>query len=300
MKVITPVQVDSSNLISTSVTEIQPAWSNATTYSDGQIVSYLDFGIYESLQDSNLNNPPDSSPLYWLRLGPTNKLAMFDNQVSTASTATTSLTFTVKTGFFDSIALLNLTGVSVTVIVRDTLGGNIVYEVTQSLQGDDVYDWYQYFFFPVDTQRTQAIFQGIPSLYGDSHTTITLTGAPAATVGLGSFIFGSSTKLGNTEYNVNSGIIDFSVKNTDEFGETTFVKRAFSKRMNAKVYLANTDLNRVQRVLYNLRATPALWIGSDDPLFEEPLIVYGFYREFSTDIAYPSHSYCNLEIEGLI
>ena len=45
-----------------------------------------------------------------------------------------------------------------------------------------------------------------------------------------------------------------------------------------------------------LRATPVLWIGSES---FESLTVYGFYKEFSIDIAYPTVSYCSLTIEGL-
>ena len=45
-----------------------------------------------------------------------------------------------------------------------------------------------------------------------------------------------------------------------------------------------------------LRATPVLWIGSES---FESLTVYGFYKEFSIDLAYPTVSYCSLTIEGL-
>jgi len=62
--------------------------------------------------------------------------------------------------------------------------------------------------------------------------------------------------------------------------------------------LPNTKLNKVQRVLADLRATPCAWIGTDVAGYE-PLTLYGFYRDFSIDVAYPTTSYCSLEIEGL-
>ena len=52
----------------------------------------------------------------------------------------------------------------------------------------------------------------------------------------------------------------------------------------------------VEAVVAALRATPVLWIGSES---FESLTVYGFYKEFSIDIAYPTVSYCSLTIEGL-
>jgi len=42
-----------------------------------------------------------------------------------------------------------------------------------------------------------------------------------------------------------------------------------------------------------------VWIGADDDRFS-PLTMLGFYRDFNIDIAYPEHSLCRLEIEGLI
>ena len=53
------------------------------------------------------------------------------------------------------------------------------------------------------------------------------------------------------------------------------------------------------RVLAEVRATPCAWLGVDVAGFD-PLTVYGFYKDFSIDIAYFYTSRCNLEIEGLI
>jgi hypothetical protein len=39
-----------------------------------------------------------------------------------------------------------------------------------------------------------------------------------------------------------------------------------------------------------------LWIGTEE---YESTIVYGFYKNFDILIAYPEHSECSLEIEGL-
>ena len=56
------------------------------------------------------------------------------------------------------------------------------------------------------------------------------------------------------------------------------------------------QIDYISRTLAQLRATPVLWIGSEG---FESLSVYGFYKEFSIDLAYPTVSYCSLTIEGL-
>jgi hypothetical protein len=95
------------------------------------------------------------------------------------------------------------------------------------------------------------------------------------------------------------GIIDYSRKDTDpETGVTTFTRRAFSKRMSGQFLLNNGQLNAVQRILAEIRAVPSVFIGSEAADYS-PLIVYGFYRDFSIDIAYPTKSFCRIEVEGL-
>jgi hypothetical protein len=293
--------ITGSGLVYTNLTESNPEWSSATTYALGAKVVYGVYGTYQSLQSGNLNHtPPITSPFtdaYWVRTGPTNKMAMFDDQISSVSSGTTDIIFAVVASAIDSVALLNITASKTNIAVTDKDSKALVYHNSQQLSGGESLDWYSYFFYDSDTQKTSSIYLDIPTA---SNSLITIKVSGTGTVSVGSYINGQIKYLGDTQYGVSAGIIDYSRKDTDEFGNTTFTKRNFSKRMNASVSLTNSNLNRVQRILYGLRATPVLWIASTDAQFEEPLIVYGFYRDFSTEISYPTHSICNLQVEGLI
>lgn len=289
--------VTGSGLIYSTVTDPNALWSSTTSYTQGQKVRYNEH-IYESLAAStNLNKQPDISPTWWLDLGSDNIHAALDTQISTVSSATTEMTFVVKPGVIDSVALINMNATIAEIAVVDPTEG-LVYNSTAGLSGATVYDWYQYFFYDPLLKRTQAIFYSIAP-YVDALVTIRLRGSVGDTVSLAQAIFGSLQTIGTTQYGANVGIIDYSTKETDIYGTTTFVERAYSKRLNASVFVNNTDLNRVQNFLYSIRAKPSVWIASDDPTYEEALIVYGFYRDFSTEIAYPTTSLCGLEIEGL-
>jgi len=68
--------------------------------------------------------------------------------------------------------------------------------------------------------------------------------------------------------------------------------------MSGQFLLNNGQLNAVQRILAEIRAVPSVFIGSEATDYS-PLIVYGFYRDFSIDIAYPTKSFCRIEVEGL-
>lgn len=298
MKTIRPITFQESQLISTTAVNAEADWSSATTYSLGQIVSYSG-KRWESLQNTNLNKTPTTSPTWWLDLGADNKHAMFDNVVATATTATTELTVVIAPGVvFDSIALINIDCAVVSVSITDGDGGPVVYESTIGLSSATISDWYGYFFYDPLLKRTQAIFNNIPP-YANARVTITLTNSIGEPVSISTLLYGSMFNIGITEYGANAGIVDYSVKETDEFGNTTFVRRAFSKRLNAQVIVNNSQLNRVQSLLYSLRATPAVWIASDNPTFEEALIVYGWYREFTTEISYPTFSLLSIELESL-
>jgi hypothetical protein len=294
MKVIKPTAFTETMLVSSNAVESSPNYSAGTTYAKDSIVN-SGTHLYQSLVNNNLGNTPSTSPLYWLDIGPNNIHAMFDNQISTATISATPLNVVFKPGIFNSLALIGLSGNQVAVTVRDGTGGPIIYSATFALDGTVISDWYQYFFEPF-VQKSEVVMTDIPP-FSNSEVTISLTGGSTVQIGLCSF--GTFYFLGDAEYGANVGITDYSRKDTDDFGVTTFVQRAYSKRMSARLMLDTAQINRIQRILADIRATPSLWIGADGDDYL-PTLMYGYYRDFSIDIAYQNKSFCSLEIEGLI
>jgi hypothetical protein len=295
MKVIKPTTISPSSIVSTSVAETEDSWLTGTNYQTGDLVYDGYAGIYQALEN-NVDAQPSLSPTQWQYIRPSNRWAMFDQEISTVTSSPTEIDVTFATGNMQGIALLNVSAVSVTVTVTAGLNGEVIYTSTQNLVGV-VYDWYQYFFFDPDTVKNSAIFVDLPPNYTNTYTRIVITGI---NIRVGAVVAGRVVTIGASEQGFTSGITDYSVKQTDEFGQTTFIRRNFSKRMSGRVLVGNGDLNRVQRVLYDLRAVPAVWFASENPNLEEALVVFGYYKDFSTDISYPNYSYCSLDIEGLI
>lgn len=296
MKVIAPTTFSAAtHLVSSTAVEAYAAYNAATTYAKDARVDYGTH-IYQSLVNSNTGNTPDTSPTFWVLVGPDNTHAMFDDQISTATTSTSPLTVVLDTGLANSLALFGLVGNEVQITATDGPSGPTVYDETFSLDGTFIFDWYQYFFEPY-VQIEELILTDLPP-YANARLTMELTGS--GTVEIGQLVFGSQYELGDAEHGATIGITDYSRKDTDEFGVTTFVQRAFSKRLTARLMLDTVQINRVQQVLARVRATPAVWVGVPDDSTFNPLTVYGYYRDFSIDVAYPTKSYCSLEIEGLI
>lgn len=297
MRLIKPSAMVAAQLVSTTATDAQATWASGTTYASGVQVIRLE-GLYQSLQASNTNHPPETSPTWWTRLGPSNRWAMFDDQVSTQTVQTTGpMTVVVSTGAMDALAVLGVDADSVQLVVRDGAGGPVVFDETQGMAAEAVTSWYEYFFNDPSFRRTQALFKNIP-LFGASVATLTF--ASGSPVKVGHVAFGRMKSLGGIRFGARAGIKDFSRKDTDDFGNTTFVKRAFSKYITGSLEVEKVALNQVQNLLSTLRATPVVWVGSDDPYYSDTLMVFGFYRDFYCSIDYPIKAIYSLEIEGLI
>jgi len=298
MKVIKPITVTDAMILASNAVEAYAAWSSATTYSKDQIVDYGTF-YYISLVNTNLNHLPDEvGSTYWVVVSPDNKHAMFDGQVSTATTSTSPLTVTVEPGIVNSVAMVGLVGSSVTIEVTDGGASPPVYSRTVNLDGTILLDWYMYFFEPF-VQLGEVVLTDLPP-YLNAEVTMTLSSG--GSVAIGELIFGTVYTLGaeGTEQGATVGIIDYSRKDTNpDTGVTTFTRRAFSKRMSGQFLVANNQINGVQRILADIRAVPSVFIGSEEADYA-PLVVYGFYRDFSIDIAYPTKSWCRIEVEGLV
>jgi hypothetical protein len=306
MKLLKPSPYDPSMVIYNDAPEPTSAWASGTSYAkDAKVLypvaypGYTVNHIFISLVSSNTSTP-GTDATKWQDLGVCNKCAAFDRQVSSQTTSTTSLTIRIEPNpnWVDAIALMNITGTSAQVIVTDGGASPPIYNQTFDLETSVVDDWYEYFFEPF-VFEDQLVVTGLP-LRLNAQITVTITGT--GTVAIGEFIFGTLYTLGDygTEQGATIGIIDYSRKDTDpDTGVVTFTERAFSKRMSATFLLDNTGLRTVQRLLADVRAVPSVYIGSESADYQ-PLVVYGFYRDFSIDIAYPTRSLCRLEIEGLI
>lgn len=297
--VVTPTPIDDFNFVSSTVPEDDfPIYDNATTYNTGDrvIVTTGYHWIYESLTDNNLGNFPPDDPLNWLVVSPTNRWAMFDQSGGTITTGDAPLEVVLTGNRINSIDLLEVTGVNVRIQASSLLDGTY-YDQTYTLEDRaTVTSWFEYFFAPIDRQR-EVIVTDIPPV-GESTYTITIDNNGAGGfVKVGTLLFGQSTEFGFTEYGARASIIDYSRKEVDQFGRASLVRRNFAKRMDVTIWIERGVTDAVGRQLADLRATPALWIAASGSY--ELLTIFGFYRNFSVDIAYPTQSLCSLEIEGL-
>lgn len=267
------------------------AWNGATAYTAGQQVTLLArHEIYQRLTNGTTATSPELDTTNWVLVGATNRWKLFDATYQSQTTNNRAIQLVLNPGaLVDILALDNLDADYVRVFVEGTS-----YDQTVQLKYRPCTNWFQYFFEPFIYKKS-AVFSGLPLLTTNKINVLIYKAGSVAKAGY--CIHGLSRALGYAEPGASVGIIDYSKKETDQFGQTTVVVRPYSKRMNISVIIQNTDLDSVQELLAEYRATPVVWLGASS--LYSALIIYGYYRSFDTVIAYPTQSRCNLEIEGL-
>lgn len=298
MSIIKPNALTDAGLTSSTAPENDfPAWSATTAYTVGQkVIRVSTHRIYERLIAGTTATAPESDTTNWLNIGPTNRWAMFDSAVGTVTTVASDLTVVLRPGAVGGLALLELVGKQAQITMKNAPAGTVIYSKTVVLDGTMITSFYEWFYTDF-AQLTDLVLTDLPVHFVSNELTVTITGS--SNVSCGVCHFGEVLQIGNTEAGASVGIVDYSTKSVDAFGNYTITKRAFSKRSDIKLVTEAGQFNRIFRALASVRSTPCIYIGTKAPGFE-PLIVYGFYKDFSIDVVYRSIHLCNLSIEGLI
>jgi hypothetical protein len=273
-----------------------PDWT-AGTYTLGQERIY-ERRLYEVIVASTASRPDigaAADPPSWLDLGAINRFKMFDEIISTETVNPLTIDVDITPGtIVNGAAFFGLSGNSITLTITDPLEGE-VYTQTRSLQDNTlIVGWYPYFFEDI-AFLSDMVFLDLPS-YGSATINALIDGG-AGDAKCGEVVIGKQRNLGVTNFGTSVSIIDYSVKNTDEFGNTIITTRAFSKRADYDVTINTNAVSSVQKALADIRTTPTVFVGDEN---RPETVVYGFYRQFNIVLSTPSISDCSLEVEGLV
>lgn len=293
MRFIKPVEVTPDKLKYSSVPETEHAsWLAASTYTAGAKVT-KGRRIWEALADSQGVDPELDSGLVWLDTGATNRWRMFDEKVSSQTKSDGTLEVRIAPGgVVNAVSLINCEADSFTIKMVDPVEG-MVYEETRQLLDYGAEDFYDYFFSDYDF-RTEYVLEDLPA-YPRAEITVTLESSGVSAVG--HLAVGVVRNLGVALYGTSVGIISFSRKETDDFGNTRVVRRPNSKRAEFDVEIETERVSFVQRELAAVDSVPVVWIGEDSI---EATILFGLYQDFSIAISGPSVSDGTITVEGLI
>ena len=299
LRITRPINVTDGMLSEVNVPESNyDAWSADTTYQEGKRV-YLATNnlVYQSVKDENTgNNPSDIGSAFWVKVGPTNRWAMFDASYGTKTKNPSTISFTITpnqvVSTFAAVALVDASSVQITVSSED--GGGVIYDETFDLSAGSVEaGWWQFFFGDRSRSNQLTVFNLPPRI--DAVITVMISGGDDLAVG--TILFGETDEIGlGISLGSRVGIRDYSRKETNEFGESVLVQRAYAHRMTLEVLIESSHVDVVQNILSDVRALPILWTATDK---YKSMNFVGFYKNFEILISYPNHAFVELEIEGI-
>lgn len=190
-RILVPISVTAAMLSAgTSIAEPdtsrgEAVWASGTAYTAGQRVTYSG-SVWEAVASST-GVTPGTDGTKWLRFGPTNRMAAFDDYTTTRSVATTSLTFVIRPGFINGLRLDGLEGIQLVATLKDAPGGTVIWTETVELW-EQATGLYELLFAPLRNLRVVS-FDDLP-LRPDPELTITITAASGGAVGVGSIMLG--------------------------------------------------------------------------------------------------------------
>jgi hypothetical protein len=101
-------------------------------------------------------------------------------------------------------------------------------------------------------------------------------------------------EIGRCLYGTEVGIVDYSRKERDTFGNITLIERGYSDLVRYNVIIETAQASTVRALLALKRAVSAAYVGSAD---HDITHVTGYLQSFSIDLQ-PNYSPLTLEVEG--
>lgn len=294
LRVIAPVKLTPDMLVSSNVPENEyPMWDSATTYAlaDRVISGHQ---VFESVQAANVNHPTTAAD-YWLLVGPTNRWRAWDDSRTTATVQADSIIYEFLPGkVVTSIVALDMRGQGgIHVVMTDPIAG-VVYDKTVPVNAEQLESsWWSWLY----SERRVPAMHLLSDLPAYPQATLRIEISGGAELAIGVLLVGVQSEFGlGVKRGAKLSLVDYSRKETNDFGDTVLKKRASSRRMSIDMVITGDEVDRAMDFFDDLRATPALWLASKQ---YDSTTIYGFFKSFEIGIEYPQFSECSIDIEGL-
>ena len=302
MRVVKPVTITDAILTSSTIPEPdagETEWVPGTYALGARVIKSSTHRIYQAVVDPSTSTDPEvgvlSNPPSWVDVGATNRWAMFDTVNSSSSSATTQLVVELTPSqIVNSVAGFSIdqvTGANVT--MTDPTEG-VVYDRDLPFSDNSaITNWYQYYFSPI-IRAAEFILLDLPA-YANAVLTITFNGN---NIKVGSFVIGSQLDIGIANFGTSVQLLDFSRKETDDFGNVVITPGRTSKLVNYDVTIDRSKVSYVFNTLSKLTSIPCVWVGTND--LNDETLVFGYYRDFQNNVSSPTITDATLTIEGLV
>jgi len=268
---------------------------NDTHSKDDYIVITSLKRVYRCALDGTTGKVPPANPSIWTDYGAINSFSLFDNTIVSQTESTTDFTITFDFDRLNTIALLNMSGLTSVTITQTNNADNSTTLQTVSLRDYGVLSLYDYWYKPTSDIRNfkKIDMQWLPS------STITLNFTVAGTGKIGAVVSGYNEELGLTLYGSTVGFDDNSVYKTDEFGIAAHEKRPSIDILDAKALINTGEVDYTIDKLRRRRGTTSLYIGDERDKGFQSMTVLGYIKQVRIPIENPSKTEFPISIIGV-
>lgn len=302
LSVLVPTQITDAMLTSSTIAETDyAAYDNAHTYALGDrcIAAHR---IFESQIAANIGHPPTDpinqfgTIVYWLDVGPTNRWAMFDGEVSSQSTATTSMTVVLKPGPFNAIYIDGMDAANLSITVKNSPGGTVIFTFNGALQGSVPTNYYDWYFMPFAPLRVKLL-TGIAA-YNNMELTATISGTVGSTVKCGVLAVGLLQVLGQTQQGAKAKPKNYGYVKIDDYGRAVIKKGKAATDVTASAKIDSYEARNVQAILEQVIGGAGMLSCSDSDDYSG-LTKWGLISGEVTYLSEGNHN-VSVSLEGII
>jgi hypothetical protein len=287
--------LDGYGIIDSTFTETAQPYDPETPYALGAEV-LVGIDVYESAIADNMGNDPTKPP-EWFRVRTSNEYAFLDLYRGGRSTVDSPGRVAVRLpDHCDSVTLVDFSATLVAVATSRTV--------------TDIYDndfaVYRSSFQDFGADLPTALYLG--ELTDNAVTArhvqfsadvISVEMRAPESVELGEVVVGNAFEPGHAQFGFGVGIIDFSKKGTDDWGNYDFRPGKFRKPLDVNVWVEKKNYNATLKKLYAVRATPTVFVATDLIDYAEGAVIFGFFRDFNLVVPYPNDCVLNMQVESL-
>lgn len=208
---------------------------------------------------------PENDPQYWLDVKPTLRWAPFDYYASTANTTTANdITYVLSGRYVNALWLDGLLGATVTVSVKDQVGGTLVFTKVITLKKAATGYW-DYAFGQRYSDRTLFV-EGLP-IYPEAEITVTVSGSSGSTRAVGTIVRGKVLTIaygdwGGTQWGAKAIPKTYTYRKVNDDGTFQIIPRGSAVDLDCSVRMKVQYADLAVEALTGLMGRPVVWLAT--------------------------------------
>lgn len=298
MRILNPYEVVDPYLIDSNIPEDDYAsWAAGTTYAEDDMV-ILGHRIYQAVQSNTGQDPSlDTNETYWVDMGATNRWRAFDQRLGSPVSGVDGEIYykVLLQNTLNSIALFGADATSIQIKVSSQDGSIIYSDNTYVLAyRDDVVNAWSYVYNEFSYKSILILNKlTLPAGAYVEFTVTTNVGNPS----IGEIFLGRELVLGDVLSGSKLGVVDYSLKERDDWGGVYLVGRPVTRTVTFSFACLLSEAERVQQIIEKITSRIAVYYGMEgEQTFGTA--VAGVLRDYDLTLV-PNSCEGTLEIESL-